>query len=257
MGLSLIVSHRMPSTLNLLWVSEVTSWYFESYLGFGLTQINEVWNNNTCCLSYIANTIPDDALTILWASAPAGMILTTKAGIFHPVIPSPASEEAIFEVPQDFVRSRQPFGIMSGRWKTCYFVRTNSSLGSSDAIWRQKTGSKLAQVMAWCRQATSHYLSQCWPRSLSPYGVTRLQSVDSWRHRSGSTLAQVMASHLTAPSHCIKRSGSTLARVMTSCMTAPSHYIKKIGINIDPGNDFMHDSTKPLHKKDLDQHWPR
>ena len=35
----------------------------------------------------------------------------------------------------------------------------------------------LAQVMAWCRQATSHYLSQCWPRSLSPYDVTRPQSV--------------------------------------------------------------------------------
>ena len=33
--------------------------------------------------------------------------------------------------------------------------------------------STLDQVMAWCRQATSHYLSQCWPRSLSPYGVTR------------------------------------------------------------------------------------
>ena len=29
--------------------------------------------------------------------------------------------------------------------------------------------STLVQVMAWCRQATSHYLSQCWPRSLSPY----------------------------------------------------------------------------------------
>ena len=28
--------------------------------------------------------------------------------------------------------------------------------------------STLVQVMAWCRQATSHYLSQCWPRSLSP-----------------------------------------------------------------------------------------
>ena len=27
--------------------------------------------------------------------------------------------------------------------------------------------------MTWCRQATSHYLSQCWPRSMSPYGVTR------------------------------------------------------------------------------------
>ena len=28
--------------------------------------------------------------------------------------------------------------------------------------------STLVQVMAWCRQATSHYMSQCWPRSLSP-----------------------------------------------------------------------------------------
>ena len=37
--------------------------------------------------------------------------------------------------------------------------------------------STLVPVMAWCRQATSHYLSQCWPRSLSPYGVTRPQWV--------------------------------------------------------------------------------
>ena len=35
----------------------------------------------------------------------------------------------------------------------------------------------LVRVMAWCRQATSHYLSQCWRRSLSPYGVTRSQWV--------------------------------------------------------------------------------
>ena len=32
--------------------------------------------------------------------------------------------------------------------------------------------STLVQVMAWCRQATSHYLNQCWPRSLPLYGVT-------------------------------------------------------------------------------------
>ena len=38
--------------------------------------------------------------------------------------------------------------------------------------------STLVQVMAWCRQATSHYLSQCWPRSLSPYGVTGPQWVN-------------------------------------------------------------------------------
>ena len=35
----------------------------------------------------------------------------------------------------------------------------------------------LVQIMAWCRQATSHYLSQCRPRSLSPYDVTRPQQV--------------------------------------------------------------------------------
>ena len=33
--------------------------------------------------------------------------------------------------------------------------------------------STLVQVMAWCRQAASHYLSQCWPRSMSPNDVTR------------------------------------------------------------------------------------
>ena len=37
--------------------------------------------------------------------------------------------------------------------------------------------STLVQVMAWCRQATSHYPSQYWPRSMSPYGVTKPQWV--------------------------------------------------------------------------------
>ena len=36
----------------------------------------------------------------------------------------------------------------------------------------------LVQVMAWCHQATSHYLSQCWPRFISPYGITRPESVN-------------------------------------------------------------------------------
>ena len=36
----------------------------------------------------------------------------------------------------------------------------------------------LVQVMTWCHQATSHYLSQCWPRSLSPYDIISPQWVD-------------------------------------------------------------------------------
>ena len=38
--------------------------------------------------------------------------------------------------------------------------------------------SKLVQVLAWCHMAPSHYLHQCWPRSMSPYGVTRPQWVN-------------------------------------------------------------------------------
>ena len=37
--------------------------------------------------------------------------------------------------------------------------------------------STLVQVMAWCRQATSHYPNQCWPRSMLSYGITRPQWV--------------------------------------------------------------------------------
>ena len=37
-----------------------------------------------------------------------------------------------------------------------------NSLGPGDAIWRQRTGSTLAQVMACCLTAPSHYLNQCW-----------------------------------------------------------------------------------------------
>ena len=38
--------------------------------------------------------------------------------------------------------------------------------------------STLFQVMAWCHQATSHYLNQCWQSYMMPYGITRLQWVN-------------------------------------------------------------------------------
>ena len=37
--------------------------------------------------------------------------------------------------------------------------------------------SMLSQVIAWGHLATSHYLSQCWPRFMSPNGITRQQRV--------------------------------------------------------------------------------
>ena len=38
--------------------------------------------------------------------------------------------------------------------------------------------STLVQVMDWCRLATSHYLIQCWPKFMLPYGITRPQWVN-------------------------------------------------------------------------------
>ena len=37
-----------------------------------------------------------------------------------------------------------------------------NALGPNDTIWRHRSGSTLAQVMAWCQTAPSHYLNQCW-----------------------------------------------------------------------------------------------
>ena len=41
----------------------------------------------------------------------------------------------------------------------------------------------LVQVMAWCHQASSHFLSQCWPSPMLPYGVTRTMIYLHWWSR--------------------------------------------------------------------------
>ena len=43
-----------------------------------------------------------------------------------------------------------------------FAVQWVNSLGPNYAIWRQRSGSTLAQVMACCLTAPSHYLNQCW-----------------------------------------------------------------------------------------------
>ena len=49
------------------------------------------------------------------------------------------------------------------------------------ALWwmLQDFKSTVIQVMAWCRKAASHYLSQCWPCFMMPYGVTKGQWVNA------------------------------------------------------------------------------
>ena len=45
---------------------------------------------------------------------------------------------------------------------TVYYSLNINSMRPSDAIWRNKFGSTLAQVMACCLTAPSHYRNQCW-----------------------------------------------------------------------------------------------
>ena len=52
-----------------------------------------------------------------------------------------------------------PSGLL--HWSWCDKMQVNS-LGPSDAIWRQRSGSPLAQVMSCCLTTPSHYLNQCW-----------------------------------------------------------------------------------------------
>ena len=58
---------------------------------------------------------------------------------------------------------RNDMCFLSGNEETliCYLLVINS-LGPSDAIWWQGSGSTLTQVMACCLTAPSHYLNQCW-----------------------------------------------------------------------------------------------
>ena len=57
--------------------------------------------------------------------------------------------------------------------KRAYHVRF---LWNHTGMHANNLKSTLVQVMAWCHQATSHYPSQCWPRSLSPYNITKLNT---------------------------------------------------------------------------------
>ena len=57
-------------------------------------------------------------------------------------------------------------------WKINFkLVTQNGSLRTQCLRWIQENTfddkSTLVEVMAWCHQAASHYLSQCWPKSMS------------------------------------------------------------------------------------------
>ena len=116
------------------------------------------------------------------------------------------------------------------------------------APYDDRSGSRLAQVMACCLTASSHYLNQCWfimkcsvaftwefpqeivmnliPNMCSEIKLLKLPT----HHRSGikiiATSSRSQCVHSSWPGDAIwwHRFGSTLGQVMACCLTAPIHY---------------------------------
>ena len=103
-------------------------------------------------------------------------------------------------------------GDLDSIWKMqfsvlCYWLVSSDLMIMPPHEWQSLTDDKsiLVQVMAWCRQATSYYLSQCWPSSMSPYVVI----VAYWLHMRGialSSMVQAMLfAHIFCANHYLKR----------------------------------------------------
>ena len=75
--------------------------------------------------------------------------------------------------------------------------------------------STLVQVMAWCRQATSQYLCQCWPTSLSPYGVTRPQWVNPFLQNFSTYTLQIV--DIDKCTHSVKLTNTEQSFSKTVC----------------------------------------
>ena len=81
--------------------------------------------------------------------------------------------------------------------------------------------STLVQVMAWCHQAISHYLNQCWPRSISPYGITRPQWV-KWYWWSWKPHSVTLSSNHGSAQDC-SNSSALIMELLQTC-NKPSIY---------------------------------
>ena len=115
--------------------------------------------------------------------------------------------------------------------------------------------------MAWYHQATSHYLNQCWPRSMSPYGgVIRPQRVHLLvSRRCGGNFKCVISKHmlwlsswalLVKMAQNIIDDMSTLVQAMTWCLSQCwSRFMSPYAVT-RPRVDLPDYLWKPWRRKD-------
>ena len=92
--------------------------------------------------------------------------------------------------------------------------------------------------ICWCHQATNHYLSQWWPRSESPYGITRPQWVNNHLKDSNYWYPIYKLSKMYTILMCTSiKTGQKTGRKINTCnfiLTVFIHLVqcKKYGIDV-------------------------
>ena len=156
--------------------------HFISWILFNQRRQNSQRSNPTCCLSYTVNTMPADTLV-------------TLKDLWH---------QQAWYWPNKLDYS------ISSIWRVYFLIsehmlgiRFTSNLCKIALRWVPKNTfadkSKFVQIMSWCRQATSHCLSQCWPISIVPKDVTAPQWV-KWRHMATETWVNIGSGNGLLPS---------------------------------------------------------
>ena len=94
-----------------------------------------------------------------------------------------------------------PAGLV--QWMTAYFwfshklhwlYISDKWMVHSDKCIQFEISKPVIQVMAWCRQASSHYLKQCWPCFMMSFGITRPQWINGFVQDSSHTLCNRITS---------------------------------------------------------------
>ena len=126
-----------------------------------------------CCLKFHSDILPQIPLLMRyhgfkWCLFPISRI-TQDLGSWLLVMPGAWITKIIFikihVIQQKFFNMASDWlvAVLLGNQKPGLKINMNSnSLTPSDAIWRDRSGSTLAQVMAYCLTTPSHYLNKCW-----------------------------------------------------------------------------------------------
>ena len=123
-----------------------------------------------------------------------------------------------------------------------FSMHSNNATSSVDKWWmpRDLTDDKrtLVQEMAWCRQATSHYLNQCWPSCMRPQCVTRPQWVKRL-HASSNKSHEILL--------CVPTNPASLRPIMTPSLLIEV-CIDAIHVRVQGFKDFIAVQSWQVHK---------